>query len=195
MKKNLLIFILVFSFALLFSAPAFAYTYSRTPAGSIILRPVTFNVGIQQDTCVDGVWALYSYYNGINPNDPTNQYFTGGWTASSTLNKTFVLNLPYGDYEAVAVFCSSPWGIKYVFEGVKNSGVTIFSVVAQLPPPPPQIFGYVSNFNTNFSESVFNFGSQLLADLRVVLYILIGLALGMGIIIFILNFFEDRKTK
>lgn len=194
MKKNLLIFILVFSFALLFSAPVFAYTYSRTPAGYNSYNPVSlyFNGTYSEIkticACADFNLVRFKFRRSWGAD------VNSSWIASTTNPKTFVATLPLGTWGQVNMECSiDPDNPPFVCgNGVLSAGNWF---VGLPPPPPPQIFGYNSDFNTNFSASVFNFGSQLLADLRVVLYILIGLALGMGIIIFILNFFEDRKTK
>lgn len=192
MKKNLLIFILVFSFALLFSAPVFAYTYSRTPAGYNSYNPVNFSFSsVSQEEIANlcGTDWITSWRIQILKL-PDQQEFYTEWVFLPVLSGNSSMTLPFGEYLKVSLKCRKNF---LTFDGQifeYNGGTAVFEV-----KPPPQIFGYNSDFNTNFSASVFNFGSQLLADLRVVLYILIGLALGMGIIIFILNFFEDRKTK
>jgi hypothetical protein len=192
MKKNHLIFILVFSF-LFFSLPVFAFTYTRTPAGILIQNPVNFRIQANSYEDMRIKVCEYNQFNawGFIIFSGSNFYETES-VASSTLDHSFPLNLPYQNYTRVYAVCFRTLGGVYWKSLEYNNGNTIFQVI---PPPPPQIFGYPSDFNKNFSASVFGFTSQILYDLRVIFYILVGLALGMGIILFIVDLFEDRNRK
>jgi len=192
MKKNSLIFILVFGFILLFSSPVFAYTYTRTPAGYNAYNPVntSFSASSYEElTSACGLFNVQRIRLQILSN--TSQEFYSNWVDYPNLSVDWLGTFPFGEYKRVAVVCILGGSSAFIILEY-NAGNTIFEIGE---PPPPPLFGYPSNFNTNFATSVFGFGSQLLYDLRVVLYILVGLALGMGIILIVLNWFEDKKTK
>jgi len=182
MRKICLILFFVFSF-LFFSLPAFAEIgYSRTPSGTEIISPVSFDVSwteyhgeVNTDT---NFWKI-----GVK-NSEMESFLAEDCLASTTLAHFFTISLPVGNYVEVDFFGG---------ETIENCGEYEGNVVSD------DIFSIIETpagyFPTDFASSVFGLTSDFLFDLRVILYILVGLALGTGIILFIIDFFEDKKTK
>jgi len=196
MPKNPLIFILVFGFVLLFSLPVFgAVSYSRMPAGDTIPSPVNFDISFDDfsetglttgancegNTC--GFWSIGIKSTGAD-------FWTyGDCLASSTHSFIFSIPLPVYIYTGVQFMGYLDDVCSGVYEGGAQleflNDESIFEII-EAPAPA----GY---FPSNFATSVFSFASETLYDLRVILYILVGLALGMGIILIILDLFENKK--
>jgi len=183
MKKNYLIFILVFSFALLFALPAFAYTYTRTPAGYNTYNPVNFIITTNtiQEIFPTGVVNSWK----IMTNGGQGMFTIKSCMASTTLSVNKTITLPLADYYWIRAWAFSD---EECFSESSETTLEGAFVVGEPPPPPDTRW-----VGTDFATSVFGFASETLFDLRVILYILVGLALGMGIILIILDLFEGRK--
>jgi hypothetical protein len=182
--KKYLFFILVFGF-LFFSLPVFAiHTYTRTPTGYNIWNPVILFVEFPTYPCGSQKWRLT-----IQPNNYSHPVVFSSWVSVGDRSETFVINLPFDTYQEIQAKCEYGSVIGTMEANPPPVGIFVVGI------EPPKIFGTYSSFNTAFASSVFGFGEQFISDLGVALYILIGLTLGMGIIIFILDLFEKRKEK
>jgi hypothetical protein len=188
--KKYLFFILVFGF-LFFSLPVFAYTYTRTPATYNIKNPVSFYLKFSDKWeigCGGGLPEKKWGVDLINQNGKI--YYSDKTISYYDTEETFIFNnLPQGNYLKVKIFCVNLNGdllpeFKILEESYPILDIPIF-----------KIEGILFSFPTDFASSVFSFSEQFILDLRTALYILIGLTLGMGIIIFILDLFEKRKEK
>jgi hypothetical protein len=184
MRFKKIVFGLCFSAGLLFSLPAFAFTYSRTPADYTISNPVNFSMSGAtyeeiNDACGDhgfAFWRLTIYSNEFD--ETSTDIF-----ASSTFNFNLSLTLPINEYVEVLFVCldsEEMYAGAFFFEGEGFPEPPImFEVVAGAPAVAG---GNIITLPADFATSALAYAGQLFTDLSTIILLLIGLPIGFWVI-------------
>jgi hypothetical protein len=187
MKKNYLIFSLVFGL-LLFSLPAFGeIIYNRTPSGYTIQNPINFSISLD----VGDIPAGREYWHlSANEHESADWVVLTPCFASTTLSANENISLPIlaeGDYYW-AVYIRS-WDNDTCEGG--NSQTNLGDGGFVVEEATPATGGW---FSTDFASNTLAYIGNLFTDLSVPIYILIGIMLGMWLIDYLLGIFA-RKRK
>lgn len=162
----------------LFPASASAdIMYSRTPSGSSISNPVSFdvNLGAFYPNCQpadgDRYWSFRVQATS------SNFYYAEEYVASTTLNYIFVFDdLPLQDYYAVQYGCSVD-GITYKPGGNLETGNPAFTIV-EAETPPASVFTLPADFNSGLTAVA----SDLVNNSWEIIALIIGIPLAFVVI-------------
>jgi hypothetical protein len=196
MKNKFLIFGFCFLAGLLFSLPALAYTYSRTPSGYTIYNPVNFFVEAEsyEQMKAELCWSIdFTQWRVVARGVDLGLTYSES-VPSSTLSHNFLLNLPVKTYLEVWFQCfigeggDDGWWQEYL-ESLPFSE-PIFEIV-EAPAPPPAVGYFPSDFATNTLAYI----GYLISDLSVPIYILIGFMLAVWLIDYLLGLFTQKRKE
>jgi hypothetical protein len=193
MKLKFLIFGLLFSAGLLFSLPAFAYTYQRTPAGYNTYNPVSFILNATTANELGLIPSSLSWKLGVRRYEPPFYIYITGCLATSTLSANETITLALEEYRYVQVL---GWSASDC-SGSGSDGITLEGAfeVGEAPPPTG---GNIITMPAGFATSALAYAGQLFTDTSSLILIGIGLIIAFWIINKILvvsNVLEKVKIK
>ena len=161
-----------------------AISYERSPAGSQITSPVSFEISFDDfsEICPD----QESNYYGIG----TDSVETQGIIASTTLSHVFVLDMPLGGNDDIYSECSIVQGIAGEFGIFLEQGSPAFEILYAASNPLAS-FAIGEDFNIG----IFDYVKAFFSDLRNIIFLLIGLPLGIWIANIVIGFFGKLRGK
>lgn len=206
MKVKIFILGLLFLAGLLFSMPAFAYTYERTPLGYDVFNPIGvyfqgsyaevkdmtwgydfsyWRIRIGKRVGMDRTWVYSPYYASTTTGVGINSYLNpdlGIWNTIEIETYTSIyINIAYFEFEKN----NSPSGLLNIVE-------------APPPPPPPSTGGNIITIPADFATSALAYAGNTFSSVAPLILIGIGLMLAFWLIsnaLRLTNILDKTKSK
>lgn len=191
---------IAFGLAMIFllALPTHAETrYSRSPSGSAIISPVSFDVSFDDFINDTGVNGISDYWNIIVESGEGDFY--GECLSKNIHSNIFSLSLPIHDYYGVffrgyATLGNCQSNTNYLGDGfyIEGDGFSvIFSVINPPPPPPPPPAGTSWAVSTSTTALIVQNLTDQLSDNGTLIFLVMigGLITAFGVIEYILDTF------
>ena len=195
MKWKLLLFSVLF-FSLLggFISPTSAsVSYSRTPSGTNITSPVSFNISIDNFEVDTGCSLTNNYWGIYVANEFDENYNYSEFIVKENTDHIFSINLPIGYSAWVVVFVCSIDGVEYTAVGndIEGNGTSlVFTIIENITFLTANTFTGIIASVGFYSTALFNdFGDGGILEL------IVGISLGLMLISWTINKFKKPKQK